>query len=159
MIVHVRHGVRGDGPARRRARRADAGEARVPAPQQAVDGGLEVRERERQEFPEYARLRRARSGRPGHAVRAAIPPQERLVGQGGADDAELEPASDVGDATLHGSEEALDALLLVRFVLLGTGRELLPRFVRLPPRGVDVDDVLPRGAQGLVEYGRDEEGA
>ncbi len=146
MIVHVRHGIRGDGTARGGAGRSDSGEARVAATQEPVDGGLEVGEWEREEIAQYPGLRCRRARRPRHAVRAAIPPKERLVRQRRADDAELEPVPHVRDAPLHGAEKAFDALLLVRFVLLGSRRELLPRLVRLPARGVDVYDVLPWGA-------------
>mmetsp|Transcript_23566 Transcript_23566/g.53493 ORF Transcript_23566/g.53493 Transcript_23566/m.53493 type:complete len:218 (-) Transcript_23566:328-981(-) len=134
VIVHVRHSVRRDGARRGRARRTDAREAAVPAPQQAVHGSLEVGERERQEFAQYARLRRAAPRRPSHAVRAPVPPEERLVGQGRADNGKLEPVADVGYRVLDRSEENLDALLFVRLVLLRSGREFLPRLVRFTAR-------------------------
>jgi len=159
VVVYVRHGVRGDGPAGRRARRADPGEARVAAPQQAVHGGLEVGERERQDLPEEAGLGRGRPRRPRHPVRAAVPAKEGLVREGRSDDAELQPLTHVGDAALDGAEEDLDALVFVGLVLFGAGFELLPRLVGLAARGVNVDDVLARGAEGFVEDGGYEERA
>ena len=76
-----------------------------------------------------------------------------------SDDAELQPVADIRDCLLHGVEQALHPLFFVNLVLLRSLFQLLPRLVWLTARGVDVDDMFSLGANGLVQQGRDEEGA
>ena len=61
----------------RRRRRADAGEARVAAAQQAVDGRLQVGEWEGEQVGKLAGEGSRCAGRPRQAVGASVAPGER----------------------------------------------------------------------------------
>mmetsp|Transcript_11220 Transcript_11220/g.45431 ORF Transcript_11220/g.45431 Transcript_11220/m.45431 type:complete len:332 (+) Transcript_11220:1397-2392(+) len=151
--------VRRDGARGGRRRRADAGEARVAAPDEAFDRRLEVRERERdgRQLGEQTRVRRRRAGRPREAVGPAIAPQKRLVRFGRADDVELGALADVGHARLlERAPQHVGAFLFVGFVLGRAGLEVFPRLVGLAARGIHVDRLLARRADRLVEDRRDE---
>ena len=82
---------------------------RVAAAEQAVHGPLQVGEREGEEVAQHAALGDQRPGRPRHAVRAAIPLQERLVGQGRAVDDVLALGTE-GFVEDGGNEEGAEIL-------------------------------------------------
>lgn len=65
--------------------------------------------------------------------------------------------TNIRDSILNSTEEDLNTLLLVCFIFLGSRGELLPWFIRLSTRRVDVDDVLALWAESLVKDGWDEE--
>eukprot|EP00964_Phaeocystis_antarctica_P059539 scaffold35363_cov56-Phaeocystis_antarctica.AAC.2 len=92
------------------------------------------------------------------AVGAPVAAQEALVGEGRADELDLDPISHVGDEALDGGVERRGALRLERVIGGRATRHALPHLVRLCGGQVGVDDVATlRREGGVHERGHGDE--